>query len=197
MRLDFDPTSLDDYRRFLAVRQCPVYHFEGWQAVVPDEYAERLGVKLQPERPVPYKPASGLFDYQRSIAAMAIRKRKFAVFADCGLGKTFILLEFARHAMLDGGGIGDQVCLCIGRPFGGLPGSVSLDVVLGLVVAIPAYLFYAFLSARSRSIMHDLERAGVEIVNLIEDAKSADNIVEFRQPSEETQARGRSRKTHS
>jgi biopolymer transport protein ExbB len=52
---------------------------------------------------------------------------------------------------------------------------------LGLVVAIPAYLFYAFLSARSRSIMHDLERAGVEIVNLLEDAKSADNIVEFRQ----------------
>lgn len=52
---------------------------------------------------------------------------------------------------------------------------------LGLVVAIPAYLFYAFLSARSRSIMHDLERAGVEIVNLLEDAKKADNIVEFRQ----------------
>jgi hypothetical protein len=29
---------------------------------------------------------------------LAIRKRKFAVFADCGLGKTLILLEFARHA---------------------------------------------------------------------------------------------------
>ena len=56
---------------------------------------------------------------------------------------------------------------------------------LGLVVAIPAYLFYAFLSARSRAIMHDLERAGVEIVNLIEDAKSADNIVEFRQAATE------------
>lgn len=68
---------------------------------------------------------------------------------------------------------------------------------LGLVVAIPAYLFYAFLSARSQSIMHDLERAGVEIVNLIEDAKSADNIVEFRQPAEEAPARGRARKSHS
>jgi biopolymer transport protein ExbB len=45
--------------------------------------------------------------------------------------------------------------------------------------------------------MHDLERAGVEIVNLIEDAKSADNIVEFRQPAEEAQARGRGRKSHS
>lgn len=68
---------------------------------------------------------------------------------------------------------------------------------LGLVVAIPAYLFYAFLSARAQSIMHDLERAGVEIVNLIEDAKSADNIVEFRQPAEEVPARSRSRKSHS
>ncbi len=54
---------------------------------------------------------------------------------------------------------------------------------LGLVVAIPAYLFYAFLSSRSRSIMHDLERAGVEVVNLIEDARNTDNIVEFRQAS--------------
>jgi biopolymer transport protein ExbB len=68
---------------------------------------------------------------------------------------------------------------------------------LGLVVAIPAYLFYAFLSARAQSIMHDLERAGVEIVNLIEDAKSADNIVEFRQPAEDAPARGRARKSHS
>jgi biopolymer transport protein ExbB len=51
---------------------------------------------------------------------------------------------------------------------------------LGLVVAIPAYLSFAFLSARARSLMHDLERAGIEIVNLIEDAKGSDNIVEFR-----------------
>lgn len=41
---------------------------------------------------------AGLFDYQRDIARMAIEKGKFAVFADCGLGKTFILTEFARHA---------------------------------------------------------------------------------------------------
>jgi biopolymer transport protein ExbB len=66
---------------------------------------------------------------------------------------------------------------------------------LGLVVAIPSYLFFAFLSARSRSIMHDLERAGVEIVNLIEDAKTTDNIVEFRQAVEEIPAKGRARKS--
>ncbi len=57
---------------------------------------------------------------------------------------------------------------------------------LGLVVAIPSYLFFAFLSAKSRSIMHDLERAGIEIVNIIDDARldtgSESSIVEFRQP---------------
>jgi len=57
---------------------------------------------------------------------------------------------------------------------------------LGLGVAIPAYLSFAFLSARARSLMHDLERAGIEIVNLIEDAKGSDNIVEFRPAEAET-----------
>jgi biopolymer transport protein ExbB len=72
---------------------------------------------------------------------------------------------------------------------------------LGLVVAIPAYLFYAFLTAKSRSIMSELERAGIEIVNIIEDNRSPEmdqpatattsggvktggSIVEFRQPDD-------------
>ncbi len=59
-----------------------------------------------------------------------------------------------------------------------------ITAALGLVVAIPAYLGYAFLTARSRSLMHDLERAGIEIVNLIEDSKTTSNIVEFHQVSE-------------
>ena len=57
---------------------------------------------------------------------------------------------------------------------------------LGLVVAIPSYLFYAFLAAKSHSLMHDLERAGIEIVNIIDDARNeptaSNTIVEFRQP---------------
>ena len=53
------------------------------------------------------------------------------------------------------------------------------------LTVLPLKRGVAFLSARSRAIMHDLERAGVEIVNLIEDAKTADNIVEFRQAGAE------------
>jgi biopolymer transport protein ExbB len=58
---------------------------------------------------------------------------------------------------------------------------------LGLVVAIPSYLFYAFLAAKARHQMHDLERAGIEIVNILEDnrdtaqsASTGAQIVDFR-----------------
>lgn len=38
-----------------------------------------------------------LFDFQRWIVKTALRKGRYAVFADCGLGKTLIELEWARH----------------------------------------------------------------------------------------------------
>lgn len=37
-----------------------------------------------------------LFDFQRHIVTRALAAGKYAVFADCGLGKTFIQLEWAR-----------------------------------------------------------------------------------------------------
>ncbi len=39
---------------------------------------------------------SNLYDFQRAIVKWAIRKGRAAVFADCGLGKTFIQLEWLR-----------------------------------------------------------------------------------------------------
>lgn len=74
-----------------------MYHFRGSSAIVPDEYANLLGLRERTPD-IDYTPSSFCFDYQRDIARMAIRKRKYAAFADCGLGKTIILLEFARHA---------------------------------------------------------------------------------------------------
>lgn len=38
-----------------------------------------------------------LFDFQRDITAWALRRGRAAVFADCGLGKTLMQLEWARH----------------------------------------------------------------------------------------------------
>lgn len=97
-RILFDTRSADDYRKFLAVRKCPVYTFKGTTAIVPDEYAGTLGIKTRKARSHKYTPAEWLFDYQRDITSIAIQRRKYAIFADCGLGKTLMMLEFARHA---------------------------------------------------------------------------------------------------
>jgi hypothetical protein len=98
LRLTFDPASIDDYRTFLRVKSLPRYRIIGRSAEIPDEYAHLLGHPAGPADEAEYVPIPGLFDYQRDIAALAIRKRKFAAFIRCGLGKTLIELEWARHA---------------------------------------------------------------------------------------------------
>jgi superfamily II DNA or RNA helicase len=97
MRLTLNPTSIEDYRKFLRIKQLPVYSLSGRDAWFPDEYAAMVGVatKRKPTS-IKYDPRSFLFDYQRDIAAMALRKQRFAIFADCGLGKTIIYFEYAR-----------------------------------------------------------------------------------------------------
>jgi hypothetical protein len=97
VRLELDLDTIDGYRTFLKVKSLPVYRFTGRDAWFPDEYADRLGIDARSNTATAYAPRPGLFDYQRDIAGIATRKRKFAVFADCGLGKTFIFLEVARH----------------------------------------------------------------------------------------------------
>jgi hypothetical protein len=96
--IPIDVNTADGYERFLRVKSLPRYAFQGRTAFVPDEYADLFGVPTSDGGSAEYHPSEFLFDYQRDIAAMAIRKRKFAVFADCGLGKTCVMFEFARHA---------------------------------------------------------------------------------------------------
>jgi len=55
-----------------------------------------------------------------------------------------------------------------------------LTTAAGLVVAIPTALAYAFLSSRVNSLIHDMERGGIEIVNLItEKAPGSEGIIDF------------------
>lgn len=93
-----NPRSIADYETFLRVKELPAYSFRGRLATFPDEYAKTIGIKQSAKRTSKFVPLDCAFDYQRDIAKLAIRKRKFAIFADCGLGKTLMLLEFARAA---------------------------------------------------------------------------------------------------
>ena len=102
MEITFDRKTIASYMQFLQLRQSPVYHWKGSAAIVPDEYAASFGMKAK-RRKVSYDPCSKCFDYQRDIVGIAIRKKKYAIFADCGLGKTLMILEFARHASKQSG----------------------------------------------------------------------------------------------
>lgn len=98
MIINMDPNNTDSYRAFLRVKQLPQYTITGRQAWFPDEYASHVGLIQKEESCDELRLSPHLFDYQRDISRLAIKKRKFAIFADCGLGKTHMLLEFARHA---------------------------------------------------------------------------------------------------
>lgn len=98
MRLLLDPSSLTDYRTFLRIKSLPSYAIRGCVATFPDEYAER--VIEDAERcaaRVDYEPPAWMTDYQRAIAPIAIRKRKYALFIECGYGKTPLILDYALH----------------------------------------------------------------------------------------------------
>lgn len=41
----------------------------------------------------------------------------------------------------------------------------------GLMVAIPVFIFYSFMVAYAKTLIHDMERAGIEIVNIITDTR--------------------------
>lgn len=98
MKVVLDPNSIEDYKLFLRLKSLPSYRVVGREVSFPDEYAALLDDSTRKRRrEVRCEMPEWMFDYQRDITAMAIRKQKFAVFADCGLGKTAMLLEFARH----------------------------------------------------------------------------------------------------
>ncbi len=104
MKIAIDTASMKHYDLFLRIKALPRYSFAGGFADVPDEYATTLGLADSRIADAEYKPLPCMFDYQRGIAQMAVRKKKFAAFADCGLGKTLILLDFARHVHAERGG---------------------------------------------------------------------------------------------
>lgn len=93
--------ELESYQQFLKIKSLPTFSIQGRMATFPDEYASMLGIKTKPTGKEFHVESEFLFDYQRDIAEMAIRKQKFCIFADCGLGKTLMYIEFIKAAMRD------------------------------------------------------------------------------------------------
>jgi len=52
--------------------------------------------------------------------------------------------------------------------------------VLGLTIAVPMYLFYLYFLGRAKRLVHRIERAGIEMVHLIADAREEEEFAPFR-----------------
>ena len=66
------------------------------------EYREFLRSKRERSRPTGFEPGqinAMLFDWQRDIVRWACRRGRACIFADCGLGKTAMQLEWARQCV--------------------------------------------------------------------------------------------------
>ena len=56
-----------------------------------------------------------------------------------------------------------------------------ITTAAGLSVCIPCAMGYAYISARVNAAMHDMERAGIEVVNLLIDSRQQSEIPVFRE----------------
>jgi biopolymer transport protein ExbB len=59
-----------------------------------------------------------------------------------------------------------------------------LTTAAGLVVATPTFVAYSYLSSRVNTMLHDMERAGIEIVHMLTESRPIRGIISFQQPDE-------------
>lgn len=80
------------------------------------------------------------------------------------LGTMLALIDFYEQpGIIDGGAALPQVAAALRRAL--------LLSATGITLAIPAYIFYMYLAARARKIINSVERAGLECVHIICDAR--------------------------
>lgn len=101
MQVVLNPKSIEDYRKFLKIKSLPHYSICGRMATFPDEYAGLVGVSAKEHSSTEYTPPEWMFDYQRYISSLAIARRKFSMFVDCGYGKSACMFEFVKAAQSD------------------------------------------------------------------------------------------------
>jgi hypothetical protein len=109
LSVHFRDFGAESYPRFLQIKALPEYEIEylpdeTYRITAPARFAAMLGVQdASDARPLlPISPF--LFDDQQAIVGMALKAKRFACWANCGLGKTLIGLEFARQVVAQTGG---------------------------------------------------------------------------------------------
>jgi superfamily II DNA or RNA helicase len=103
LQVHFTDFGLESYSLFLACKRLPesqtefVPEGETYRITAPARFAPLLGVELPKARAQDLPISRFLFDDQRAVVRMAMDAKRFACWSGCGLGKTIVGLEWARH----------------------------------------------------------------------------------------------------
>ena len=106
----FDRFDLDAYQVFIKAKAIPEtqvaydWRTDAYTVTAPARFAALLGIQGAATDGELLPLAEHLFDYQAWIVRMALDARRFAVWADTGLGKTPMYLEWARQVVALTGG---------------------------------------------------------------------------------------------
>lgn len=101
--VEFDRFDLDAYALFLRTKKLPESQVSyDWRAdrytvTTPARFAPLLDVTLEAATVSQLPLPDHLFDYQAWIVQTAVDARRYAIWADTGLGKTSMYLEWARQ----------------------------------------------------------------------------------------------------
>ena len=86
------------------------------------------------------------------------------------LGTILALVDFYEQpGIVDGGASIPQIAFALRRAL--------LVSATGIILAMPSYIFYMYLASRARKIVNSIERAGLECVHIICDARLNKNMV--------------------
>jgi hypothetical protein len=88
-KIEIKDYTLESYQTFLSAKKSAIHRVEGNRILVEDFNGNDVSGFIQL---APY-----LFDYQQFIVKLCLKKQRFAIFADIGLGKTAMFLEWVRH----------------------------------------------------------------------------------------------------
>jgi hypothetical protein len=110
LHVDFSRWGLDAYKVFLQSKTLPECNLEyrwredRYELRTPARFARVFGLEEQGTDHGFLPLHADLFDYEAFIVRMALKAKRFAVWADTGLGKTFMQLEFAVQVAHKTGG---------------------------------------------------------------------------------------------
>ena len=105
MHVQFDRFDLPTYEMFLRCKRLPEYELaytwetDSYTVTAPARFASIIGVTADAIERGELPFADYLFDYQQFIVSIALQAKRYAVWADCGLGKTAMFYEWARHVV--------------------------------------------------------------------------------------------------